>query len=77
MPSKKSVTFNLDLHIAIARKRLTQRALARRLRMDETRLSRIVQGRVTPFPHESAALAAALYTVVADIFRPRRSGRAA
>lgn len=71
MPYKKSTTPNLELKYAILMTGKTQRALARRLRMDETRLSRIVRGQAQPFPHERVALAKALDRLECDLFRPR------
>lgn len=71
MASKKSTKPNKELRVAIVCHGGTQRALARRLGMDETRLSRIVRGQAQPFPHERRALAKVLKCHEAAIFRPR------
>lgn len=73
MATKKLPKLNIDLKYAILAAGKTQRALARRLRMDETRLSRIVRGQAQPFAWERVALAKALERLESDLFRPRRA----
>ena len=72
MASKKPDTRNADLKWAIFKSGYTQRALSKRLRMDETRLSRLVQGQAQPFPSEREALSRALGFDEEALFRPRK-----
>jgi transcriptional regulator with XRE-family HTH domain len=72
MASKKPDTRNADLKWAIFNSGQTQRALAKRLHMDETRLSRLVQGQAQPFPEEREALSKALGFREDALFRPRK-----
>jgi len=77
MASKKTARagradrLNVELKWAIFKSGHTQRALARRLKMDETRLSRLVRGQAQPFPHERKLLSDALHKEESDLFRPR------
>lgn len=60
MKSQKVATPNRALEHAIVDSGRTQRELARRMGMDETRLSRIVSGKARLFPRERRAIAKAL-----------------
>lgn len=71
MNSQELASLNLALKFAILASGLTQRRLARRTRIEETRLSRIVRGQVVPVPRERRALAKALGRVEVDLFPPR------
>lgn len=74
MQSQKLARYNLALKQAIlsrqsARRRpLTQREVARRADMDETRLSRIVRGSEQPTPEERKALSRVLRRPQAELF---------
>lgn len=68
MKSQTIASLNTALKVAIIERRITQRRLARRLRMDETRLSRIITRQVVPFPRERKALARALNVAEAALF---------
>ena len=71
MNSQELASFNLALKVAILASGQTQRQLARRVRIDETRLSRIVRGRVVAFPKERRRLAKVLQRVEVELFPPR------
>lgn len=59
---------NVALKIAIVQSGQTQRALARRLDIDETRFSRIVSGEVEAYADERRAIARALGKGVRELF---------
>lgn len=59
---------NKALKHAIVDSERTQRAIARRTRIDETRLSRIVKGELTPTERERAKLARHLQRPVSELF---------
>ncbi len=71
MPDK-----NIALKIALLTADITQRALALAVRMDETRLSRIISGEVEPTRDERRAIAKALNQKIGDLF-PRQKTVAA
>lgn len=57
MKSQKLATRNLTLKVAILESGRTQRATAKLLRMDETRLCKIIAGHGTPTKSERRRLA--------------------
>lgn len=59
---------NKALKHAIVDSDRTQRVIARRTRIDETRLSRIISGQAFPFPREVKALARVLGKPVDELF---------
>jgi transcriptional regulator with XRE-family HTH domain len=59
---------NLSLKLALIKARLPQYEAARRLQMTETRLSRIVCGRLAPTPGERAGLAHLLGVSEPELF---------
>lgn len=67
MKSQK-LAMNKALKHAIVDDGRTQRAIARRLRMDETRLSRIVKGELQATKQERAKLARHLQRPVSELF---------
>jgi transcriptional regulator with XRE-family HTH domain len=68
MASQDFEKFNIALKTAILQSKQTQRRVARRTRIDETRLSRIVRGQVVPFPREKRALARVLGVAIDVLF---------
>lgn len=68
MKSQKVVRFNMALKVAILQSGMTQRRIARRSRIDETRLSRIISQQVQSFPFERQALARVLKCSEAELF---------
>ncbi len=72
MPDK-----NIALKIALLTADITQRALALAVRMDETRLSRIISGEVEPTRDERRAIAKALNQKIGDLFPRQKTGAAA
>ena len=71
MSSQEFDSFNLALKVAILANGLTQRQLAKRVHIDETRLSRIVRGQVAAFPSERRVLAKVLKRTEVELFPPR------
>jgi transcriptional regulator with XRE-family HTH domain len=61
------------LRHAIVDSELTQRRLARRVRIDETRLSRIVSGQISPTDREARSIAKALGVTVDEVFAVREA----
>ncbi len=68
MNSQTLANVNMALKLAIVHSRMTQRRLARRIRIDETRLSRIISRQAIPFPRERKKIARALKVSEAEIF---------
>lgn len=58
----------MPLKLAIAASGRTQRVIAQRTGIEETRLSRIVRSQVSPFPHEKRALARVLRSSIRTLF---------
>ncbi len=58
------------LRVLRAERRITQLALARKTRINPTRISFIENGHVDPTPDERDRLARALKTEVAELFPP-------
>ena len=68
MKSQKLASRNLALKFAILESGRTQRATARRLRMDETRLSKIIHGKEVAEDHEREKLSRLLARPQSDLF---------
>ena len=68
MKSQTIANMNMTLKLAILQRRLTQRRLARRARIDETRLSRIISRQAIPFPRERKALSRELNVAEHELF---------
>jgi transcriptional regulator with XRE-family HTH domain len=68
MKPQLSATYNVALKTAIVAARLTQRAVARRARIGETRFTRIVSGEYEPTEKERARLAKILGRSESDLF---------
>jgi len=68
MDSQTFNRFNRALKVAIVDSRRTQRWIARRTRIDETRLSRIISCQAHPFPEEKRALARVLAKSEDELF---------
>ena len=68
MKSQKLAKRNLTLKVAILTSGRTQRATAKRLRMDETRLSKLIAGEGIPTARERAKLARAVGRSEAELF---------
>jgi transcriptional regulator with XRE-family HTH domain len=60
--------YNMALKVAILHSRMTQIALAKRTRINEARLSRIIHGHDTPTAREMSAIARALRRPKAALF---------
>jgi transcriptional regulator with XRE-family HTH domain len=56
------------LKLAIVARNLTQRRVAKRAHIEETRFSRIVRGHVAPLPREQKAIARVLQRPVEELF---------
>jgi transcriptional regulator with XRE-family HTH domain len=61
-------TPNMTLKVAIVRAGTTARAVAKRARLHETRLSAIANGRIVPNENEQRRIARALETTVDYLF---------
>lgn len=61
-----------NLKLAIIESEHTQYDLARKLRISESRLSRIVKGRLEPTESEKRTLAVVLNHTIADLFGEER-----
>ncbi len=68
MTTHQFKTLNRTLRLAILDSGKTQRTVAALTSIDETRLSRIVRGRVRPFPSEKKELARVLRRAARDLF---------
>jgi transcriptional regulator with XRE-family HTH domain len=68
MTSQKVAPYNTALKVAIIDSGKTQRQVARRARIDETRFSRIITGQVAPFPIERERLAKILKKTELELF---------
>lgn len=68
MKSQELARANTALRVAIVESTKTQRTIARRVRMDETRLSKIVRGHESATPRERKALARVLHRTEAELF---------
>lgn len=68
--SQKISGYNMGLKLAILASGQTQRVIAKRAAIDETKLSRLVRGTVRPFPDEREALARVLNRSEAELFPP-------
>jgi predicted transcriptional regulator len=68
----RATPLNVALRVAIAASGRTQKHIARRAGINQWRLSRIVQGDVTPTPTEQARLARILDKPVQDLFSEGR-----
>lgn len=69
MKSQKLAKRNIVLKVAILNSGRTQRATARRLRMDETRLSKLIAGDGIPTKREREKLARAVGRPEAELFQ--------
>jgi transcriptional regulator with XRE-family HTH domain len=68
MTSQKLATKNRALKIAIVDAAITQRRLAKRARIDETKLSRIISGEVLATPKEQKTIARILQRSIDELF---------
>jgi predicted transcriptional regulator len=68
----RATPLNVALRVAIAATGRKQKDIARRAGINQWRMSRIVQGDVTPTPAEQARLARILDTPVHELFSPGR-----
>jgi hypothetical protein len=76
-PSKPTFAMNEPLKIAIIKSGKRQRLIARAARIDETRLSHIVRGRLQANSKEQERLARVLNTTVPALFLPGTRSSAA
>lgn len=58
----------MPLKLAIVASGRTQRAIAKRARIDETRLSRLLRNEAKPFKAEKKRLARVLHSTVDELF---------
>lgn len=66
------LTPNVALKVAIVESGKTQRVIARRARVPESKLSHFVRGRIVPTEKEQAAIAKAIGRPAHELF-PRKS----